>query len=404
MRIASAGSTTPDPRTAVREACEILSRKLSAPPAIIFAHWSVAYPGRMVRDGIAQRFPGCRIHGASSCRGAMTEDGVLFTEGHGLALLGVADPTGAYGVDGRGWEDNPRQSASRAVLAAIADAGRPGETPDLVRLASTPGRESEVLAGIEDILGPGVPIIGGSAADNEVRGDWEIISNNACLTDGLSISVLYSSTPLYFAFHNGYSPTDRRGTVTAATGRTVTTIDHRPAALVYNEWTEGLLDHVLPGGGPVLAATALHPLGRVVGHIGSVPYFNLAHPDRVSATGDLSTFADIKPGDELVLMRGTVETLISRAGRVARAAISGGRLPPEQISGALVAYCAGCMLTLEERIDEVVASLNQAMARRPFLGAFTFGEQGCFTGGENRHGNLMISAIIFSGTANHVQR
>jgi hypothetical protein len=29
------------------------------------------------------------------------------------------------------------------------------------------------------------------------------------------------------------------------------------------------------------------------------------------------------------------------------------------------------------------------------MGMFSFGEQGCLFGGENRHGNLMISAIIF---------
>ncbi|MFH7320010.1 FIST signal transduction protein [Desulfurivibrio sp. D14AmB] len=404
MKIASAGSIKPDSRAAVREACDTLLHKLGTPPTMVFAHWSIAHSAQTVGEEIARRFPDCRFHGASSCRGAMTEEGILFKDGHGLALLGVADPGGAYGVASRGFADNPRQSAARAVLEAIADAGRPGEMPDLVRLLSTPGRESEVLAGIEDVLGPGIAIIGGSAADNEVRGEWKIISAGSCIGQGLSVGVLYPSTPVYFSFHNGYSPTDHRGTVTATHGRTITSIDHRPAAQVYNEWTKGLIGHVLPAGGPVLNATTLNPLGRVVGHIGSVPYFNLAHPDRVSADGSLSTFADINPGEELVLMQGTVETLISRAGRVAQAASQGGHIPPEQISGALVTYCAGCMLTVKERIDEVVTSLNQAMANRPFLGSFTFGEQGCFTGGENRHGNLMISVIIFSGPADHGQR
>jgi hypothetical protein len=70
-------------------------------------------------------------------------------------------------------------------------------------------------------------------------------------------------------------------------------------------------------------------------------------------------------------------------------------LAPDSIAGALVIYCAGCMLGIQPRMQEVVESLRGALGERPFLGTFTFGEQGCFVGGENRHGNLMISVLTF---------
>ena len=41
------------------------------------------------------------------------------------------------------------------------------------------------------------------------------------------------------------------------------------------------------------------------------------------------------------------------------------------------------------------SELQAALPGIPFLGSFTFGEQGCFPGGENRHGNLMISVLLF---------
>jgi hypothetical protein len=53
------------------------------------------------------------------------------------------------------------------------------------------------------------------------------------------------------------------------------------------------------------------------------------------------------------------------------------------------------MLGIQPRMQEVVESLRGALGERPFLGTFTFGEQGCFVGGENRHGNLMISVLTF---------
>jgi hypothetical protein len=53
------------------------------------------------------------------------------------------------------------------------------------------------------------------------------------------------------------------------------------------------------------------------------------------------------------------------------------------------------MLTVQGRLDEVVDGLRVALPDVPFLGVHTYGEQGCFVGGENRHGNLMISVLLF---------
>jgi hypothetical protein len=46
-------------------------------------------------------------------------------------------------------------------------------------------------------------------------------------------------------------------------------------------------------------------------------------------------------------------------------------------------------------MHEVASYVNHAMHQAPFVSPFTFGEQGQFIGGENAHGNLMISAVLF---------
>jgi hypothetical protein len=115
----------------------------------------------------------------------------------------------------------------------------------------------------------------------------------------------------------------------------------------------------------------------------------------VTTDGALTLFSDIEEGEELILMSGTRKSLTSRAGRVARAALGAGNLTADQISGALVIYCAGCMLTVQDQMDQVAAEVRNALDGKPFIGAFTFGEQGCFIGGENHHGNLMISVVVF---------
>ena len=59
-------------------------------------------------------------------------------------------------------------------------------------------------------------------------------------------------------------------------------------------------------------------------------------------------------------------------------------------------YCGGCMLAVQDKMDDVVTGVRDAVGTAPFLGVFTFGEQGPILEGRNAHGNLMISCITFA--------
>jgi hypothetical protein len=324
----------------------------------------------------------------------MTGEGFHSADGTGLGLWGIADPEGDYGVGVAVIGDDPRAAGAQAVAQAIANAGRFGEPPDLVWISGAPGAEESLLLGIQDYVGEGVPIAGGSAADNTVEGYWKQFANGVAYDNAVVVTAMYPSAKVHLAFHSGYSPTDYQGTVTRATGRTLYEIDHRPAAEVYNEWTGGVIsDHL--NGGNVLSLTTLNPLARVVGKIGNLPYHRLAHPDAVTPDSALTLFADIATGEKITLMAGTRSSLVTRAGRVAQEALENGRISADKISGALIIYCAGCMLTVQDQMDAVATELRNALGDAPFIGNFTFGEQGCFLGGENHHGNLMISVVVF---------
>ena len=63
-------------------------------------------------------------------------------------------------------------------------------------------------------------------------------------------------------------------------------------------------------------------------------------------------------------------------------------------------YCGGCGLALGEDVAGVAPAFGAATAEgKPFIGTFTFGEQGCFATGPpravNRHGNLMFACAVF---------
>lgn len=393
MKTATAWSISTNTEEAVSTAYAQLERELGGAPDWLAVYASVKHDGLALVDALRNVAPAVPLHGSTSCLGVMTEEGFHAADGVGLGLFGLCDPAGRYGVGAVETERDPRAAGAAAAREAIA-AARCDGSPKLIWLTCAPGFEEEVVQGIEDTVGSDVPIVGGSAADNTVEGHWQQFANDQVYTDGVVVTAMSPLTNVHWAFRSGYYATQQSGTVTDASGRTILTIDNRPAAEVYNEWTNGVVQDSL-GGGDVLGDTTLHPLGRLVMQIGDMTFYRLSHPEAVTPEGGLRLFTKIEVGDEIVLMTGSHSSLVVRVGVVAKSALRSGSISPEQVAGGLVTFCAGCMLTVQDDMEDVVANTRDALGENPFLGAFTFGEQGCFIDGTNYHGNLMISVVVF---------
>ena len=407
MILSTAHSTAADASGVLLELEEQLQASATQDVELLYVFGSPKYDWEALLAGLGDLFPFARIAGGTSSMGVMTEQGFHSQDGHGMGLLAIHDRTGSYGV--AHGELSPETAIGQGKLAstietiaedtlreALLDAKRPGELPALVFITQPPGAEEAILRGIENLLGGDVPVVGGSSADNTVSGDWLQFHGSRRMQNGLVVSVLFPEEDPLVAFRSGYEPVEQSGIVTKADARTLYEIDGEPAAEVYDRWTGGILGDAIADPKTVLEKTSLYPLGRIVGHAGSVPYFRLSHPERVIEGGALTLFSEVEEGDELHLMHGSEDLLVSRAGRTARSAIDLGEFPMP-VKGALIVYCAGCMLTIQSKMDRVTESLRGELKGAPFLGIFTFGEQGCLFGGENRHGNLMISATIFRG-------
>jgi len=372
---------------------------LAGEPSLIICAGNANYAADELRTSLATSVPSeCKIAGASSCMGAMNEYGLHTGDHSGLSLIAFADQDGDFGVGISPQGDDPANAASTAIRQAIADAARPGELPDLIWLCAAPGQEELLLEGIAAIVGPDVPVVGGSSSDNAIAGDWWQFSGHHIEQQGVLIIAFYPSCQVGVSFHSGYAPTDLSGIVTHAEGRMLYSIDNEPAAQVYNRWTNGLIEEQMAGGN-ILASSTFHPVGMEAGRIENIPYYALLHPEQVSDDGSISLFSNIHTGDHITLMEGSPESLTHRAGSVVQGLIRRKNWQSGQLAGALIVYCAGCMLGVRERMDEVNLGIREAMAGAPFQGVFTFGEQGCFLDGVNRHANLMISAVVFANEA-----
>ncbi|WP_162409236.1 FIST signal transduction protein [Acuticoccus sediminis] len=371
----------------------VSGQKLDPEPDFLAAYFTEGHDAHEVAKALGRLKPRA-LHGGTSCRGVMSAAG-MSADGPALGTFAVYDRAGDYGTSLVAKGSDARASARRAIAEALSHAGRRGEMPDLVWLTSSPGDEEAIIHGIQDEVGPHVPIIGGSAADDTLAGRWRVISAAGALTDGIVVSVLFPSRPLASVFHSGYAPTGERARATATDGRRVLALDGRPAADVYAEWTSNPA-LAARGGVPcsILGEAALTPFGRSIGHVADVPYYLLAHPTAVHPDGSIELFATVAPGEELVMMRGSLDSLAGRARRVARQSLELAR-QREAPAGALVVYSGGCMMAVSHRMDEVAAGVSAALGGAPFLGIFTFGEQGRVSDGSNRHGNLMISCVSF---------
>lgn len=394
MKTANAWSTSANIEEAVQSAYTKLKNTLGGTPDWLALHASVKYDPSILMKTLREVAQDVPVHGGTSCLGVMTQEGFHSEGGTGLGLFGLKDDEGKYGIGTVESASNPRDGGATAARKALAAAGNPDTSPALIWLTCAPGHEEDILRGIQDTVGEHVPIVGGSSADNTIEGHWKQFAEGCVYSDGIVVTAMFPSTPVHSYFWSGYFDTEHRGIVTEASGRVIQTIDRRPAAEVYNEWTGGAIVNSLKGGN-VLGDTTLYPLGRPVQKVGGITSYRLSHPESVTQDGGLRLFTDIQEDDEIVLMTGSPLDLIVRSGVVAKYALKRGAITPDQVAGSLIIFCAGCMLTVQDKMDDVVAHLRNALGNKHFLGIFTFGEQGCFMNGVNYHGNLMMSVLIF---------
>jgi hypothetical protein len=394
MKIATAQSRLADPGVGMDELATALGVDRHGPPDFVALHFGVGTAAEALRSAAVARFGAGALHGGSSCLGVMTQGGVNISTGAGYGALAIWDAGGSFGTASADLGADAAQAAGQATAAALAAAGRGGEVPDLIWLTVAPGREEQVLDGIRAVVGDETPIVGGSAADNDVSGNWAQFGPMHSHSDGVVITVLFPSQPIASIYQSGYAPTQENGLVTRVSGRRLFEIDGQPAAHVYHRWTGRAVPVAEAAPRSVLAAATLWPLGRVTRQIAGVPFHLLAHPATANPDGSLDLFADLAEGDRLWQMQGSADSLVTRAGSVARQARdnAGG-----VISGALVVYCGGCMLAVRDRMDEVCNGIKTALGDVPWLGVFTFGEQGVPAGDRAKHGNLMISCTAFRG-------
>jgi len=161
--------------------------------------------------------------------------------------------------------------------------------PQAIFMGATPGAEEGTLEAIETLF-PGVPVVGGTAADNELNGSWSVFCADESSGTGVSLVGIGESVKFGASMTGPYTPTDKTCKATKTEGRRVFEIDGKPAADWAYDWLGEDVKEQYTNGGLVLPQTACSPIGiphhssnGLLGklknslHIGGEPEYVTAH-------------------------------------------------------------------------------------------------------------------------------
>ncbi|MBS2032507.1 MAG: FIST C-terminal domain-containing protein [Deltaproteobacteria bacterium] len=372
---------------AAAAAADLAAPVRGAAPSFGFIACSVGYDVNALRTELARALPGTPFVGVTSCQSVVSGSGLL--RGQAASALWLTGARAAVVSEAVTAPDEAQ--GRRLAKAATAAMGATVHTR-VALFHGTPGCEESLFRGAGLELGPKVALLGGSAADDDISGKWSVFTHEQRLTSGAALALIEWPGKLAAPFVSGAMPTEHKGTVTRSEGRMILEIDGKPAAEVYNGWMGNALKGALEAGGVILGDTTLSPLGVV--RPGGL---TLVHPERiVLPQRALSTFAEVKVGETVTLVRSTKVGLQGRPANMVMRALGESGIQPNALQGVLLVYCAGCMLAIEPSADAMVSSLQSVIGKVPMAGAFHFGEQGCPAPGRPEHGNLMTGALLLA--------
>jgi hypothetical protein len=332
------------------------------------------------------------LHGVTTSLGVLTPSGVRNSGSGAVAVMLFGGEPGSALV-ASSLEKEGRKAGEAAAQALVRQAG--GKQPKMILFNASPGLEEDMLLGIASVC-PNVPCQGGSAADHAIAGQWSVFTHEGPVPAGVSLLGIFGEVQLGTALSTPYAPTGTTAKATGTEGRTLMTLDGQPASQVLGRWLEGAIDHQVRSGGNILAQTALRPIAVRRG-TGSGDHYVTVHPAQVHPDkGTVDVFARIEPGDEVCLMSGSPEALVSEVAHLIDAALEQGGLTTKDVKGAALIFCAGCAGALGSRIDEGLRTFSRLLPGVPMLGLCTFGEQGYIPGLGNVHQDLSLSLTLFA--------
>jgi len=351
-------------KDAVAEAVMKASEGISGTPSIAFVSCTVSRDVEEVRTEFSKQLS-CPISGITSSGGLLAKNETI---GNAVGcLLVTSSKKGDYEIS---YDEKSGEDAAKRLKEKMAK-------PQVILMFSTPGAEEDIIGNINELF-PGVPVYGGTAADDKLAGDWRVMNRDASSATGVSLVGIASGVKVGASMLGPYTETDKKVVATKTDGRRVFEIDGKPAADWALEWLGDGIKEQYEEGGLVLPQTAQSPLGIKQA---SGEYVT----NHLAAFGGkekfIDFFAPIPEGSELVVMDSGDGPDTGYGAAFAQAydvALVQGSMKGSSPAAGILIFCGGMAIAVGDNMNQGLSheGFVSKIDGLPMLGMTCFGEQG----------------------------
>lgn len=329
------------------------------------------------------------IIGCTSNGGVIVPDGYITSDNGFAGMLSLADEKLTVGIACKEAGKDPRAIGRKVAIEAVENA-KSTRAPAYFYMVATPKEEEEYLMGIQDVIGR-VPVFGGSAADDDVSGNWKIICNDKVIDDGVAVAFFYTDNEIVTTFTGGYKETNNIGLITEVNNnRNLVSIDGVSALKKYAHWCN--MSPSSLKGINLLKESVTKPLGikdplgnlTVIRH----PMFGNDNGTRTVEDDTITLGNNVVEHTAIIQLETSINGLINATGDT----IKDVKKQLYTDSAAYILFYDGARrMTINDRIDEVYKQVIKEIKDTPFIMPFTFGEYGYDEHSANICGGLMLS-------------
>ena len=333
------------------------------------------------------------IIGCTSSGGVIIPDGYLTSENGYAGMLSLDDLNLSVGVACHEAGKDARAIGRKVAIEAVQNA-KSLRAPAYFYMIASPKEEEDYLMGIQDVIGR-VPMFGGSAADDDVEGKWEIICNDKVFSDGVAVAFFYTDNEIVTKYSGLYNETRNIGIITEVKNkRTLVSIDEVSSLKKYGHWIN---EHPTKLIGKNLLMTSVNkplgikdPLGNII--VIRHPMYGNDMGTRTILDDTITLGNNVVEGTAIIQLEASNDELVSAPLELLK------ELKKElfkESAAFILIHDAARRMVIKDKIDEIAKQLSKETRGVPFIMPFTFGEYGYDEHSSNICGGLMLSFTSF---------
>lgn len=329
------------------------------------------------------------IIGCTSCEGIIVPDGYIASENGFAGIMSFSDQNLVVGIGAHEAGRDARQIGRKVAIEAVRNA-KSTRAPAYFYMIASPKEEEEYLMGIQDVIGR-VPMFGGSAADDNIDNNWQIICNNKIINDGVAVAFFYTDNEIVTKFTGAYEESNNIGLITEVKdNRTLVSIDGVSALKKYAHWINenplNLKDKNL------LYTSVNKPLGikdplgclTVIRH----PMYGNDMGTKTISDDTITLGNNIVPKTAIIQLNSTNEQLINAPVNTFKELKN---IIYTEPAAFILIHDAARKIVIKDKIEEIAKEIIKESKGIPFIMPFTFGEYGYEQHSSNICGGLMLS-------------